>query len=89
MTVQQVNKSANLTEDNDDEERDNTTNLVTFSSVLPNGLVRSNTMPLSLTNGNRKLKDSNLKVASSNNFQTDRLKIAKEEAERAIKVKTQ
>jgi len=76
-----------LDEDLYDEERDNTTNLVKISSVLPDGLVRSKTMPLSLASGNKKFKESNLKVASSNNFQTDRLKLAKEEAERAIKVR--
>ena len=79
----------NLSDENEDEERDNTTDMVSLSTVvLPEGcLVRSKTMPLSLGAGIKKLKDSSsLKVASSNNFQNDRLKVAKEEAEKAIKV---
>ena len=63
-----------------------------LSSAVPDeslALVRSKTMPPSST-GNKKLKESTLKQNSTSNLRntemSDRLKMAKEEAEKAIKV---
>lgn len=82
-----VNK--NLSDENEDESRDSSTNLVSLSSTLPEELVRSKTMPLSSASFNKKNSLGGLKVASSNSFIADRLKGAKEEAEKAIKVNFQ
>ena len=76
-------------DENEDEEKDNSTNMLpnpyeaTGENVTM--LVRSKTMPSSSV-GSRKHKESNLKQSSSTNMNTDRLKMAKEEAEKAIKV---
>ena len=83
----------NLSDENDDEEKDSDPIITKSSEDLVDknlGLVRSKTMPPSTlaATGNKRMKEnSNLKQVSSTNIITDRLKLAKEEAERAIKVR--
>ena len=84
----------NLSDENDDEEKDNPAPILNRTTATPEvldknlTLVRSKTMPttsMQVDKGTKRIKEPNLKQAA-NTIIADRLKLAKEEAERAIKV---
>ncbi len=93
MNENEASKSVECKNDeNADEEKDCCTNLVSISRIdegTVNSFVRSKSMPPTTVAAIRKHNKSDMatiKQPSSLNLNNDRLKIAKEEAERAIKV---